>query len=162
MNVVDITIIGILIISAAISFVRGFVKESLSLVAWILAIWVAVHYAPRLSLLLLEYINSELVRQITAFFALFAVTLFLGSMVNVLIGKLIRKTGLSGTDRMVGIVFGLARGSLVVALVVLLAGITTMPQQMWWHESNLVAPFEKMAYFMRDSFPKDLASNISF
>jgi len=118
---IDYVIIGIIALSAIISVVRGFVKEVLSLAAWVLAFWVALTFSPQLSVLLSDYIATPSVSLFAAFAALFIVTLILSALVNHLIAAIVEKTGLSGTDRMLGVIFGLLRGAAIVTLLVLLA-----------------------------------------
>ena len=104
---VDYVIIGIIALSAIISVVRGFVKEVLSLLAWGLSFWVALTFSPQLSSFLSNYVETASIRLFAAFAALFIVTLILSALVNHLISTIVEKTGLSGTDRSLGIVFGL-------------------------------------------------------
>lgn len=159
---VDYLIIGIIVLSASISIVRGFIKEVLSLVSWALSFWVALTFSPNLSTLLTEYIASPSLRLFAAFFALFIVTLILGALINHLISTLVEKTGLTGTDRALGIIFGLLRGVAIVILLVLLAGATPMPSDPWWQESVLLEHFERLAISARDLLPADLAEYIHF
>lgn len=162
MNALDMAILGILLISAGISFIRGFAKEVFSLAAWIIAIWVAVTYTGVGSQFLESYISHPTARVATAFITLFLVTLILGTLTNSLLSGLIKKTGLSGTDRMVGLIFGAARGGVIVAVLVLLAGITEFPEQVWWHESKFLGHFEQMAFWLKGYLPPDVASNIVY
>jgi membrane protein required for colicin V production len=88
--------------------------------------------------------------------------LVLGGVVNYLIGQLVSKTGLSGTDRALGIVFGIARGVMVVGVLVLLAGLTQLPQDPWWQESIFLGHFVDLALWMRSFLPADIAANIQY
>ena len=142
MNWADWTIVGILSVSCLISIKRGFVKEALSLVVWIAAFIIAMVFSDRLALLLTDLISTPSVRNIAAFAILFAATLIVGAMVNYLIGELVRMTGLSGTDRLFGMVFGLARGALVVlAIVILLPSMVPVDEDNWWQQSRLIPRF---------------------
>lgn len=152
-NWADYAIIGFVAFSILISIVRGFVREALSLTTWIIAIWVGATYSSLLKVPLTPYIHSEMVRGGVAFFILFAITLIIGTIISFLITQIVRKTGLSGTDRMLGIVFGLARGALVVALMLLIGGLSTMPQTDWWKGSVLIPHFQPMAAWLHGFFP---------
>jgi len=159
---VDYLIIGIIVLSASISIVRGFIKEVLSLASWALAFWVALTFSPNLSTLLLDYIATPSIRLFSAFFALFLVTLILGALVNHVISTLVEKTGLTGTDRALGVVFGLLRGAAIVVLLVLLAGATPMPHDTWWQQSVLLEHFVQFAVLAKDLLPADIADYIHF
>jgi len=159
---VDYLIIGIIVLSSGISIVRGFIKEVLSLASWALAFWVAVMFYPHVATLLSDYIATLSIRKFTAFMSLFLVTLVLGALVNHLISQLVEKTGLTGTDRTLGIIFGLARGVAIVTLLVLLAGATPMPKDPWWQNALLLEHFENMAIWVRDFLPTDFAQHIDY
>ncbi len=158
---IDYVIIGIIALSAIISIVRGFVKEVLSLVAWILAFWVALTFSPQFSVLLSDYISTPSISLFTAFSGLFIVTLILSALVNNLIAAIVVKTGLSGTDRMLGVLFGLLRGVAIVTLLVLLAAATPMPNDAWWQNAVLIAHFEKLAIWVRQFLPDGLAQYVN-
>lgn len=162
MNWVDFVILAVILVSTLISLVRGFVREAMSLVVWVAAFWVSITYADRLEPLFVEHISTPSLRLALAFFLLFLATLIVGGLVNYLIGKLVDKTGLSGTDRVLGMVFGAARGVAVVALLVLLGGLTALPQDPWWKESSLMPHFQMLAVWVRDFLPPDIAENIIF
>ena len=162
MNWFDIAILVIIFISAGISLLRGFVREALSLAAWILSFWVAINYADRLAIHLEGMIQSETARISVSFAILFLLTLLAGSLVNYLLYQLVKKTGLTGTDRMLGIIFGIGRGIVVVSIIILLAGATTLPQEEFWKESVLLEHFRVVVMWMRDFLPPDLARNFNF
>lgn len=145
-----------------ISIVRGFVKEVFSLVSWILAFWVALLFYPHLATLLIDYVETPSIRSFAAFTALFVVTLILGALVNHLISQLVKKTGLSGTDRMLGIIFGLLRGVAIITLLILAAGATPMPEDDWWQNSLLLEYFETLAVWLQTFLPSDIAEHIKF
>ena len=122
---VDLVIIGIIVLSALISLIRGFVKESISLVTWVVAGLIALRYYGPMADLLEPFINSVTLRQWIGGGILFVATLIVGAIVNFIVSQLVSKTGLSGTDKTLGVIFGGARGVLIVTMVVLLAGLTS-------------------------------------
>ena len=162
MNWVDYSILAIIGVSVLISLWRGFTREALSLAGWIIATWVAITFVGSLMMMLEPHIEVRSLRQIVAFAILFIATLFLAGLINYLAVQVIKKTGLSGTDRMVGIFFGIARGSMVVAILVLVAGVTPLPQDLWWKESQLMHYFQDMAIWLRQFLPADIAKTIQF
>ncbi len=150
MNWADWAILGILLVSSLISIKRGFVKEALSLATWVVAFIIAMLFGERLAVLLTDLIPTPSIREMTAFVILFATTLIVGAMVNYLISELVRMTGLSGTDRLFGMLFGLARGLVVVmALLILLPSILPMEQDEWWQESALIPHFLAFEHWAR-------------
>lgn len=158
----DIAILGVVVLSALISLVRGFVKESISLATWLAAGFIALTYYLVLAEMLSAYIESPTISQAAAFAILFISTLIIGAIINYMVSQLVNKTGLSGTDKMLGIIFGAARGVLIVSMVVLFAGLTPMPQEAWWQESIMVEQFMKVALWIRDLLPQDIAGRFSF
>ena len=159
---IDIAIIALIALSAVLSLFRGFVKEALALASWLVALWVAMIFYENVASMLARWISDPSLQKIIAFSALFIAVLLLGEVVNYLAGKLVTKTGLAGTDRMLGVVFGMARGAVIVAILVLLAGLTPMPHDPWWHESHLLKYFQDFALWMRNYLPKEIADNISY
>ncbi len=162
MNWVDYSILAVIGLSVLISVWRGFTKEALSLAGWILAAWVALTFADKLQVMLEPHIEVPSLRLMVAFAILFIATLFLAGFINYLAVQVIKKTGLSGTDRMVGIFFGVARGCVVVAVLVLVGGMTPVPQDPWWNESQLMHYFQDMAIWLRQFLPADIAKNIQY
>ena len=162
MTWVDYSILAIIGASVLISLWRGFTKEALSLAGWVIAAWVALTFANNLQTLLEPHISVPSLRLVVAFAILFIATLFLAGLVNYLAVQVIKKTGLSGTDRVVGILFGVARGCVVVAVLVLVGGMTPMPKDPWWHEAMLLHYFQDMAIWMRQFLPVELAKSIQY
>jgi len=158
---VDYVIIGIIGLSAVISLVRGFMREALSLAAWVLAFWVSWNFFRELALRL-EWFSVPSVRLGIAFSILFVTTLIIGGLVNFLVGQLVDKTGLTGTDRMIGMLFGAARGILLVAVLVLLAGLTPLPDDPWWQQSQLIGYFQELATWLKTLLPADIGEKFQF
>lgn len=162
MNWLDLAIIGIILVSTLISLVRGFVKESISLVSWILAGIIAFRYFAALSEILLPYVESPTLRTGISFSILFVCTLIIGAIVNFMASQMVSKTGLSGTDKTLGMVFGAARGALIITMLVLLAGLSaTLPNETWWQESSMIEYFTNMANWLKDILPQDIASRFA-
>ncbi|MHA6494472.1 CvpA family protein [Pseudomonas borbori] len=142
---VDWAIIAIIAVSSLISLSRGFVKEALSLLTWIIAGVVAWMFGGALSHHLSGLIETPSARVIAACAILFIVTLLVGALINYLIGELIRVTGLSGTDRFLGMVFGAARGGLLVVVLVGLLSLAPVQEDPWWQQSTLLPHFLMVA-----------------
>lgn len=162
MNWADYTILAIVALSVVISLLRGFTKEALSLAGWVVAIWVALTFANNLESFLRPHIEVASLRLAVAFVLLFVITLLLAALVNFMAVQLVRKTGLSGTDRFIGAFFGAARGAVVVLALVILAGLTALPRDAWWQASALIPYFQELALLLRQYLPDELAGYIHY
>ncbi len=154
MNWVDFSILGIIAVSTLISLMRGFVKEAISLVVWFAALFVASHFYADLAVYFTR-IDDQMLRNGAAIAVLFIITLILGGLVNVALGQLVQMSGLTGTDRALGLVFGALRGVLIVsALLFFLDTFTPAADSQWWRESILIPEFtviiEWFFEFMKD------------
>lgn len=158
----DLVIVAIIGISALISLLRGFLREVLSLLAWVLAFWVALSFTQRVAPWLEPYVEVPSVRLILGFAVLFVITLLSVSLIGHIIVKLVGKTGLTGTDRMLGLLFGMARGGIVVLLLVLMAGLTQIPQDPWWRQASLLAHFQRAAVGVKGYLPESIAEYIRY
>ncbi|MCI7478896.1 MAG: CvpA family protein [[Pasteurella] aerogenes] len=138
---IDLVIIGIIAFSVIVSLLRGFVREVMSLASWVVAFLVANNFYPYLANYLTQ-IQSEYLRDGAAIAILFVATLIIGAIVNYVISQLVDKTGLSGTDRVLGACFGLLRGVLIVAaLLFFVDTFTNFSQSDWWKNSKLIPHF---------------------
>jgi membrane protein required for colicin V production len=161
MTVVDVVVIFVICLSALFSLMRGFVKEAISLTTWIVAIWLAATFASKLAAVLPLSIESEAVRQTVGFGVLFILSLMLGALINVLVSQVVKKTGLSGADRIFGVVFGVLRGGLIVVVFVVIGGMTPLPEADWWQSSVLLEWFESAAIVIQGYIPEDLSLSYS-
>lgn len=144
-NWVDWAIIALIAVSGLISLARGFVREALSLLVWIVAGAVAWLYGGALATHLAPYIELPSARVIAGCAILFLLTLMLGALLTHLLGMLVQATGLSGTDRLLGVIFGVARGALLVVIAVGLLSLAPVQQDPWWQQSVLLPDFLMIA-----------------
>ncbi len=141
MNWADWTILAIIAISGLMSLKRGFVREAISLLTWVTAFVMARLFSPSLSVLLEPYIQTPSLRLVSAFAILFIITLIAGALVGALFSALVNATGLTNSDRVLGMGFGAVRGGLVIVVIVALLGMTPAVQDRWWLESELIPHF---------------------
>ena len=121
-----------------------------------------MHYSRDFAVLLQNTITYPSVRIAIAFLLLFFMTLILGSLISFILNQLIEKTGLTGTDRLLGMVFGIIRGLVLVSVMVMLAGLTPLPEDPWWKHSLLIPPFQSLAIWLKDHIPSDLMGYIHY
>ena len=153
MNEADWAITAVLVISCLISLKRGFVKEALSLGAWVLAFFVATAFNERLTVILASVIENPSLRHITAYATLFIGTLMVVSLLNKLLAQVIKMTGLSGLDRLMGTVFGLVRGLVVVlVIIVILRQLAPIEQESLWQTSSLLPHLLLLENWSREVF----------
>ncbi len=148
----DWIIVGIISLSSLVSIWRGFVKEALSLGIWIAACGISLLFHENFAYLLLDYIPTNSIRKMAAIGVLFASTLVVGAMLNYLISELVRMTGLKGTDRLFGMVFGFMRGAIMVlVMVIFLPPLLGVDQDLWWQESKLIPQFMMLENWSRET-----------
>lgn len=152
MNWADWVIIAVLGFSALISAVRGFIKEALSLVIWLTAAILASIFHDDLALWLVDVISTPSLRMLTAWAVLFIAILIIGGICSYLLGKLVEATGLTGTDRLLGVLFGITRGLIIIMVVlIVLTEILPVAEDTWWQESRLIGFFMQFEDIARES-----------
>jgi membrane protein required for colicin V production len=149
MSWADYVIVGTCVASCAFGFWRGFAKEALSLVTWLAAIWLGWRFAFAAEPLLGVWVEAPELRVWAARALVFVLVLVAGGIATWLVRELIRQTGLSGTDRLLGAVFGFGRGVLVVGLAAILLQLSGLDRDPWWQESRLRPYSDRIAAGIR-------------
>lgn len=162
MVIADLIVLGIIFISVIISVIRGFVKEALSLTGWLASLWIAMSFSSGMAELFGNSISDPTLRLLAAFVSLFVMSLIVGAVINYFATQFVQRVGLSGIDRTVGVVFGFLRGILLVTIIVMLLGLTTLPKESWWNESFFMFRFEVIATWLKDLLPVDIARYFNF
>ncbi len=153
---IDWALIAVIGLSVIVGLWRGFVREVFSIFVWILAIWIAFRYSGVAAGWLEAWVELPSARAIVAFSGLLLITLIIGGLAGWLLGKLVDSTGLGGTDRMIGMLFGLLRGLVIVVVIMLVTRFTPFPQDPWWQQSRLIPYFERLAIYSVQWLPDNL------
>ena len=155
-NWVDYTIIGIIAFSIIISFFRGFLREAVSLVVWIAGVLLALKFATPVQVHLQAWIASATIRYIIAFVALFLVVFIVGALLNALLHAVVSKTGLSATDRLLGIFFGGVRGLLIIAILLMFVSVGNVKDGTALAQSRLAPEFKPIVVWLNGFLPMQI------
>lgn len=158
----DYVALGIVALSLLIGVWRGVVSEILALLAWVAAFLAARTWAAPVGDFVATGLNESAWRQIAGFVAVAVGVLVLFALGRWLASLFLKAVGLAPLDRMLGALFGIARGVLIVWGLVLLAGVTALPQQQWWRQALLAPPLETAALAAKPWLPPDLAKRIRY
>ena len=135
---IDYLLIAIVVVSAVVSLFRGFFREALSLATWIAALLISWQFGGLLADGLQGWIGDPVVRLWAGRLLTFILVLVLGGLVGRLAGILMDSSGLTGTDRLLGMIFGMARGIVLAAILVVGLDVMGFDQSPWWNESKLI------------------------
>ena len=158
----DIALLTIVGLSTIVGIWRGFVVEVMSLAVWVAAFWLAFAFGDEAAALFEGTVEANSARLFLGYALLFVGALMVGGLATWLMGKLVKSTGLSGTDRLLGLVFGLLRGVALACVLVLLLGFTAMPRDAWWRDSRLLPEFQRGAEWLRTWLPAAVAQHVQF
>lgn len=157
---VDYVIIGVLALSALIGVIRGLIREVVALGVWVAAFAAAWIYYEPVAEQLTPWISTPSLRLGLAVVLLIVGVLILGALVGYLLGLLVDRTGLTGTDRLLGMIFGGLRGVVLVAALVFIGGATPLIEDPWWDESQLIPYFEQTAETLLDYLPHEIVEKL--
>ena len=156
MPVADIAIALVVVASMVVGFIRGFVKEAISIVTLIVAIWAALTFAPYGGSLVDNWINSDGLQLWIGRLIIFLGVLLVGGIIGWGISKIVMASALSVTDRVFGVVFGIVRGVVIVGLLVMTGQLSGFQYDDWWGESEFIPYGEQVADLIRELAPKGL------
>lgn len=162
MNWPDYAILATIAISMLVGALRGFIKEVLAIAIWAMAFVLAYRFAGDLGTLMEPQVSLPSARLAMGFAGIFLVVLVLGGLLVYLIGRLVESTGLSGTDRLLGGVFGAARGLAIVVAFLLIAGLTPIPADPWWKESALIQRLMPLVDRVAGFLPENARQQLDF
>lgn len=159
----DYIILVIVILSVLLGWWRGLVYEILSLLSWITAYFVAVSWSNEFIPYMPSVLENETLRSAASFTAVFIGTLILCGIAAWAVSKLIKSFGLDWrTDGVMGALFGFFRGVMLVLVLVLMAGLTKLPETSFWRDALLSRPLQNIAWVVKDLLPEDMASRVGY
>ena len=161
----DYAVLVIIGLSLLLGAARGVTSELLALGAWVAAFFAARawgHLAADAATAWLPGVRELAVRQAIGFAAVFAATVLVFAMLRFVISRLLRAVGLGLVDRLLGAIFGIVRGLLLVLLGVVLCGMSALPMKSWWREAWLAPPLETAAIAAKPWLPRALAQTIHY
>jgi membrane protein required for colicin V production len=162
MNVLDLAAIGVLVGSVGWGIWRGFTREVMSLAGWVLAFLAANAVADPVGDMLPASLASAEVRVLIAFIVIFVLVLIAATIVGMAVSKFLKAAGLSGVDRTLGGLFGLARGVVILLAFAIVAGLTAMPRQPFWKESVAAGMLERSVVQLKPWLPSALAGRLKY
>ena len=150
MTTVDYILIAIVLVSMLFGAIRGFLRESVALLGWLVGLWLAWRYAPLLEPYLGGSLTGTELQEWVARLILLLAAVIAAWIIGSLLGYLVQRSGLTlGVDRILGAVFGLVRGAVIVGFAVMLAQAALMQDEPWWKESKLIPVGVEMASVLR-------------
>lgn len=162
MAVFDYVVIGIVAASLLLGLWRGVVGELVALAAWVLAFFAAFEFGGELGDAAFGGIGDSGLRSLAGCAAVFVGVLVVMALVRLAASGLIKALGLSLSDRLLGLIFGVARGVVIAMLLVAAGGMTSAPKQKWWREATLSAPLETAVLVAAPWLPPELSKRIRF
>ena len=162
MTAFDYAVLAVVGLSMLVSLFRGAVREVMSLASWVGAVWIALHFSPKVAPLLPVSLGHPWLRLFGAFIALMVVSLLFFALVSLALARLVRGLGLGPWDRGVGILFGLVRALVLLVALVLAAGLTPLPREAAWRNALFSPPLVALAKNARAFLPASLAQRIRF
>ena len=162
MTAFDYIVVTIFVVSVALGVWRGVVGEVIALVAWILAFFAAKLFGADVAQLFFSGIVDPVMRLVAAWVAVFVVVLILMALLRLLLRGVLKALGLSLTDRLLGVIFGAARGLLIVLVLVAVGGMTMVVKEKWWTDAYFSAPLETAVMAGKPWLPPEVSKRIRF
>ena len=162
MTAFDFVVLGVVVLSTLFGFARGFMRVVVSLAAWVVALVLAIQLATPLGAMLPEFGASPTARYVAAFVLIVIAVLLAGALLGWLLYRLVRAIGLGFLDRLLGGVVGVARGVLIAVIGVLVAGLTGLPQQVWWQNALFAPPLVAAAMSLKPWLPHPWAEHLDY
>jgi len=153
-NYADIVIAAVVLFCMLISMRRGMLVEVIAIGSLLAAVFVAMHFGEIAAERVIgEKITDPAVRHYLAMGVLFVCTLFAGSALSYIVATFVKSGPLRGADRMLGAIFGLVRGVIIVCVGMTLLGLTATVSEGWWDRSVLIGHLQPVADWLMDQMP---------
>lgn len=149
MTAADVLIILVLLGSTLIGMMRGFVREAASLVFWLVAIWAAWKFGPLVEPHLGGLLAAPSVAPWVGRLVVLVLVLLVGWVVGMLLSYFTRSLGLGVMDRVIGLLFGILRGAVLVGLLIIGGELLHLNHEEWWSRSKLVPYGETIGDWLR-------------
>jgi membrane protein required for colicin V production len=162
MTAFDLMVIGVVGLSTIFAFWHGFVRVVASLVTWVVAVLAAIRFSDLVGTMLPDFGETPAIRYVAAFALILIVVLIVGALVGFLLSRFVAATGLRFLDRLLGAIFGFARGVLVAVVLVLFAGLTSLPKKDWWQNALTSPALTAAALSLRPWLPKAWADGLDY
>lgn len=156
----DYTVVAILLVSLLLGLWRGLVHEILSLLGWPLAFLVSRSFAGSIESQL--PVSQAEIRVALAYVLVFVAVLIVWSLVVWAFTRMVKATGLSVLDSMLGGMFGLLRGVLIILILVWLGGMSGFPEQAFWRDAITSSWAEDAALLSKQVLPDNIAQRIHY
>ena len=157
MNVADIVILAVLLVSVLIGLMRGLVGEVLSLARWVAAFWIAAVFGAQVGEIYGAWLHEPAERIVAGSITCFIGVLIVGGLITWAVRRLVKYSGLGLGDSFLGMAFGLARGLLLVTFAVLMLGFTPVPREAaWYRQSTLLPAFQNGAAWLAGALPPEV------
>ena len=150
MGTFDYILLGMLVVSGLAGVLRGLIREALSLVIWVAALWGAARFGDQAGRLFASSLEDPLWQVWAGRAALFVAVLFTGSVVAWIVTYFVRRSVITGADRMLGMLFGVARGVVLAGVLVLALDLGGFAAEPWWRESKLLPYAAAVGAELRD------------
>lgn len=157
MTELDLFILVVLIISSLLGLYKGFIREAMSLMSFMLSFFISLSYSYILNGYILNYLNNEIISNIFSHMTIFIITLISLGFINRNLLKFVKNSGLSPADHTIGIVFGFIRGIFIISIIISFGNTTTITNESWWSNSyfvKLIMQFDhNLKNYLPDYFP---------
>jgi membrane protein required for colicin V production len=162
MTTFDYVVGAVVLASLLLGLWRGVVGEVVALVAWVLAFFAARLWGAQIAHVVFTGIADPALRIVAGWVLVFVAVLLVMSLLRLALRGLLKALGLSITDRLLGVIFGMARGLAIVLVLVVIGGMTSAPKEKWWSEARFSAPLETAVLAGKPWLPPEVAKRIRF